>query len=128
MCLRGREEPHRAVVVLERRPIGAVAQWERITLAVWGSRVRIPPAPQDRSQLGWYRGSRLPSPSWDGGLFVCPTKSGRRSSAMTIEKQRTEKYDPATIEPKWQEEGVRSGLHDTPDVSDKPHFHFLTML
>ena len=25
--------------------IGAVAQWERITLAVWGSRVRIPPAP-----------------------------------------------------------------------------------
>ena len=46
---------------------------------------------------------------------------------MTIEKQRTEKYDPATIEPKWQEEWVRSGLHDTPDVSDKPNFYFLTM-
>jgi leucyl-tRNA synthetase len=46
---------------------------------------------------------------------------------MTIEKERTEKYDPATIEPKWQEEWVRSGLHDTPDVSDKPNFYFLTM-
>src|SRR5439155_8226602 len=32
--------------VLERRAIGAVAQRERITLAVWGSRVRIPPAPR----------------------------------------------------------------------------------
>src|SRR5712692_3250568 len=46
---------------------------------------------------------------------------------MTIEKRRTEKYDPATIEPKWQEEWVRSGLHDTPDESDKPNFYFLTM-
>ena len=46
---------------------------------------------------------------------------------MTIEKQRTEKYDPAAIEPKWQEEWVRSGLHDTPDVSEKPNFYFLTM-
>ncbi|HYR93656.1 MAG TPA: leucine--tRNA ligase [Methylomirabilota bacterium] len=46
---------------------------------------------------------------------------------MTIERQRTEKYDPATIEPKWQEEWVRSGLHDTPDSSDKPNFYFLTM-
>jgi len=46
---------------------------------------------------------------------------------MTIEKQRTEKYDPAAIEPKWQEEWVRSGLHDTPDASDKPNFYFLTM-
>ena len=46
---------------------------------------------------------------------------------MTIEKQRTEKYDPATIEPKWQEEWVRSGLHDTPDETDKPNFYFLTM-
>ncbi len=46
---------------------------------------------------------------------------------MTIEKQRTEKYDPATIEPKWQEEWVRSGLHDTPDDSEKPNFYFLTM-
>jgi leucyl-tRNA synthetase len=46
---------------------------------------------------------------------------------MTVEKQRTEKYDPATIEQKWQDEWVRSGLHDTPDVSDKPNFYFLTM-
>src|SRR5438093_1013010 len=46
---------------------------------------------------------------------------------MTIEKERTERYDPATIEPKWQEEWVRSGLHDTPDTSDKPNFYFLTM-
>ena len=46
---------------------------------------------------------------------------------MTIEKQRTEKYDPATIEPKWQDEWVRSGLHDTPDESERPNFYFLTM-
>ena len=46
---------------------------------------------------------------------------------MTIEKERTERYDPATIEPKWQEEWVRSGLHDTLDTADKPNFYFLTM-
>src|SRR5437773_3267681 len=34
--------------------IGAVAQWERITLAVWGSRVRIPPAPLAGTEaLNW---------------------------------------------------------------------------
>ena len=46
---------------------------------------------------------------------------------MTIENERTERYDPAAIEAKWQDEWVRSGLHDTPDVSDKPNFYFLTM-
>ena len=48
---------------------------------------------------------------------------------MTIEKQRTERYDPATIEPKWQDEWVRSGLHDTPDdpPAGKKNLYFLTM-
>src|ERR671937_1391319 len=47
---------------------------------------------------------------------------------MAIEdKERTAKYEPATIEPKWQEEWVRSGLHDTPDSAEKPNFYFLTM-
>ena len=47
---------------------------------------------------------------------------------MTMEKERVERYDPATIEPKWQEEWVRSGLHDTPDSDPtKPNFYFLTM-
>src|SRR2546423_387564 len=39
---RGHARYHRA----RAESIGAVAQWERITLAVWGSRVRIPPAPR----------------------------------------------------------------------------------
>ncbi len=48
---------------------------------------------------------------------------------MTIEKQRVERYDPAAIEEKWQEEWVRSGLHDTPDdaPAGKTNFYFLTM-
>jgi leucyl-tRNA synthetase len=46
---------------------------------------------------------------------------------MAVAKQRIEKYDPASIESKWQEEWVRSGLHDTPDESDRPNFYFLTM-
>ncbi|HEV8229614.1 MAG TPA: leucine--tRNA ligase [Candidatus Limnocylindria bacterium] len=46
---------------------------------------------------------------------------------MAMTKDRVERYDPASIEPKWQEEWVRSGLHDTPDESDRPNFYFLTM-
>ena len=46
---------------------------------------------------------------------------------MAVAKQRIEKYEPASIEAKWQEEWVRSGLHDTPDDSDRPNFYFLTM-
>ena len=46
---------------------------------------------------------------------------------MAVVKQRVDRYDPASIEAKWQEEWVRSGLHDTPDESDKPNFYFLTM-
>ena len=46
---------------------------------------------------------------------------------MAVAKERIERYDPATIEPKWQEEWARSGLHETPDVAEKPNFYFLTM-
>ncbi len=46
---------------------------------------------------------------------------------MAVAKQRIEKYEPASIEAKWQEEWVRSGLHDTPDDSERPNFYFLTM-
>ena len=46
---------------------------------------------------------------------------------MAVTKQRIDRYDPASIEAKWQEEWVRSGLHDTPDESDRPNFYFLTM-
>jgi leucyl-tRNA synthetase len=52
---------------------------------------------------------------------------GERRREMAVMKQRIDRYDPATIEPKWQDEWVRSGLHDTPDDSDKPNFYFLTM-
>ncbi|HEU5288886.1 MAG TPA: class I tRNA ligase family protein, partial [Candidatus Limnocylindria bacterium] len=47
---------------------------------------------------------------------------------MTIEKQRTERYDPAAIEPKWLAEWERTGLHQTPDaVPGKENFYYLTM-
>ena len=46
---------------------------------------------------------------------------------MAVAKERTERYDPTTIEAKWQEEWKRSGLHETPDESDKKNFYFLTM-
>ena len=46
---------------------------------------------------------------------------------MTIQKQRTKGYDPASIEPKWQAEWERLRLHETPDRSDRPKFYFLTM-
>ncbi len=46
---------------------------------------------------------------------------------MAVTKQRIDRYEPASIEAKWQEEWVRSGLHDTPDESDRPNFYFLTM-
>jgi len=46
---------------------------------------------------------------------------------VAVTKRRIDRYEPASIESKWQEEWVRSGLHDTPDDSDKPNFYFLTM-
>jgi leucyl-tRNA synthetase len=46
---------------------------------------------------------------------------------VTVVKERIDRYEPASIEAKWQEEWVRSGLHDTPDESDRPNFYFLTM-
>ncbi|HYK97966.1 MAG TPA: leucine--tRNA ligase [Candidatus Acidoferrales bacterium] len=47
---------------------------------------------------------------------------------MAVAKERTERYDPTTIEAKWQEEWKRSGLHDTPDtVEGKKNFYYLTM-
>jgi leucyl-tRNA synthetase len=52
---------------------------------------------------------------------------GERRREMAVMKQRIDRYEPATIEPKWQDEWVRSGLHDTPDESDKPNYYFLTM-
>src|SRR5207245_5631528 len=127
------------------------AQWERITLAVWGSRVRIPPAPPSseneprKSQLprayerdgcgpeGPYKRSEFASApislkrggtaevafrpladmvrrGAEGVLFARDQREAKKeASAMTVEKTRTERYDPATIEPKWQEEWKRSG-------------------
>ena len=47
---------------------------------------------------------------------------------MAIAKERIERYDPGTIEPKWQEAWARSGLHETPDsVPGKKNFYYLTM-
>ena len=47
---------------------------------------------------------------------------------MTSElEKRIDRYTPAAIEEKWRERWASSGLHNTPDVSDKPNFYFLTM-
>ncbi len=47
---------------------------------------------------------------------------------MTSEvTKKIERYAPAAIEPKWQERWAASGLHNTPDTSDKPNFYFVTM-
>jgi leucyl-tRNA synthetase len=47
---------------------------------------------------------------------------------MTSETERKiDRYAPSAIEAKWRERWASSGLHNTPDVSDKPNFYFLTM-
>jgi leucyl-tRNA synthetase len=47
---------------------------------------------------------------------------------MTSEtEKKIDRYAPAAIEAKWRERWASSGLHNTPDVSDKPNFYFLTM-
>jgi leucyl-tRNA synthetase len=48
---------------------------------------------------------------------------------MAVAKERTERYDPATIEAKWLDVWQRSGLHETPDEppTGKKNFYFLTM-
>jgi leucyl-tRNA synthetase len=48
---------------------------------------------------------------------------------VAVAKERTERYDPATIEAKWLDEWERSRLHETPDEphAGKKNFYFLTM-
>ena len=47
---------------------------------------------------------------------------------MTSEtEKKIDRYTPAAIEEKWRERWASSGLHNTPDTSDKPNFYFLTM-
>src|SRR5438094_143778 len=47
---------------------------------------------------------------------------------MTSEvKKKTERYSPQAVEAKWQKRWSSSGLHETPNVSDKPNFYFVTM-
>ncbi|MHB8630663.1 MAG: leucine--tRNA ligase [Candidatus Limnocylindria bacterium] len=48
---------------------------------------------------------------------------------MTSETQigRTERYTPATIEPKWQAHWAATGLYETPDQSAEPNYYFVTM-
>jgi len=44
------------------------------------------------------------------------------------ERTRIDRYDPAAIEPRWQQRWAELGLHDT-DLADtaKPKFYLLTM-
>src|SRR5438128_1348991 len=42
-------------------------------------------------------------------------------------KRKIERYAPSAIEAKWRDEWARTRAHETPDVSDKPNFYFLTM-
>jgi leucyl-tRNA synthetase len=42
-------------------------------------------------------------------------------------EKQIDRYAPGAIEEKWRERWASSGLHNTPDTSDKPNFYFLTM-
>jgi len=42
-------------------------------------------------------------------------------------QKKIDRYTPAAIEEKWRERWASSGLHNTPDVADRPNFYFLTM-
>jgi leucyl-tRNA synthetase len=43
-------------------------------------------------------------------------------------KEKTERYVPASVEPKWAAEWTRTRLHETPDeVPGRENFYFLTM-
>src|SRR5213593_3953364 len=44
-----------------------------------------------------------------------------------VKKKKTERYSPQAVEAKWQKRWSSSGLHETPNVSDKPNFYFVTM-
>jgi leucyl-tRNA synthetase len=46
---------------------------------------------------------------------------------MSEVEKKIDRYTPAAIEEKWRERWASSGLHNTPDTSDKPNFYFLTM-
>jgi len=46
---------------------------------------------------------------------------------MSEVEKKTDRYTPVAIEEKWRERWASSGLHNTPDTSDKPNFYFLTM-
>ena len=47
---------------------------------------------------------------------------------MTSEvKKKIDRYVPSAVEAKWRKRWASSGLHNTPDESDKPNFYFLTM-
>jgi leucyl-tRNA synthetase len=47
---------------------------------------------------------------------------------MTSEvEKKTDRYMPSAVEAKWRERWASSGLHNTPDDSEKPNFYFLTM-
>jgi leucyl-tRNA synthetase len=59
------------------------------------------------------------------------TTTGDRPSETTparTRRDRVERYDPATIEPRWQARWAELGLHDT-DLHDrsKPKYYLLTM-
>jgi leucyl-tRNA synthetase len=55
--------------------------------------------------------------------------TAKEASEVAVAKERTERYDPATIEAKWLDQWDRSRLHETPDdpPAGKKNFYFLTM-
>src|SRR6266576_3489686 len=114
------------ISVLERRASGL---WRSGSASHWQcggrgfeSRQLHAAKPRTRCpQLGWYHGG-LSSPGMEGLIYFL--KGGRMTSEL---EKRIDRYTPAAIEAKWRERWASSGLHNTPDVSDKPNFYFLTM-
>ena len=47
--------------------------------------------------------------------------------ASEVKKRKIERYAPSALEAMWRDEWARTRAHETPDVSDKPNFYFLTM-
>src|SRR3989454_7245939 len=57
------------------------------------------------------------------GLFIVE----RRADMASELRNKTERYSPSAVEAKWRERWDTWRLDETPDVSDRPNFYFLTM-
>src|SRR5215472_10311886 len=130
--------------------LGLWRSWERVSMALRRSGVRVPSGPPivlhtgsdtERYQYGWYHGVALRPDVWDEGLLFWKKRysgysflsffivgfirccSLRRRSMITRAK-----YKPAEIEKKWQEQWETEHAYYAPDDSPRPNYYNLVML